>query len=91
MVKPLTLLLLNCEFPRLGGGASNATYHTALELQKRGHNVRVLTSRKKGGAAYENISDVRVFRVRSHRIGYIHRVFVVPQAILRMPGLSWQS
>lgn len=69
MVKPLTLLLLNYEFPPLGGGASNATYHTALELQRRGHNVDVLTSREKGGAAYENICGVRVFKVRSHRIG----------------------
>ena len=69
MDKPLKLLLLNYEFPPLGGGASNASYHTALELQKRGHNVDVLTSREKGGAAYENICGVRVFKVPSYRIG----------------------
>jgi len=69
MEKPLTLLLLNYEFPPLGGGASNATYHTALELQKRGHKVDVLTARDKAGPAHENIDGVQVFRIPSLRIG----------------------
>jgi len=69
MSRCLNLLLLNYEFPPLGGGASNATYHTALELRKRGHNVDVLTSREKGGKVHEIINGVRVFRMPSYRVG----------------------
>jgi glycosyltransferase involved in cell wall biosynthesis len=66
---PLRLLMLNYEFPPLGGGASSATYHMAIELQKRGHRVDVLTARERGGHAIETIEGVRVFRVPSFRSG----------------------
>jgi len=65
----LRLLLLNYEFPPLGGGASSATYHMAIELRKLGHQVDVLTARQKGGRALETIEGVRVFRVPSFRPG----------------------
>lgn len=61
--------MLNYEFPPLGGGASSATYHMAIELQKRGHRVDILTAREKGGPAFETIEGVRVFRVPSFRLG----------------------
>ncbi len=63
------LLMLNYEFPPLGGGAGSATYNMARDLQKRGHRVDVLTAREKGGQAYEMIDGVRVFRVPSFRLG----------------------
>ena len=40
----MRLLLLNYEFPPLGGGASAATFYMARELVARGHHVEVLTS-----------------------------------------------
>ena len=69
MKDSLRLLMLNYEFPPLGGGAGSATYHMAIELQKRGHRVDILTAREKGGRAFETIEGVRVFRVPSFRFG----------------------
>jgi len=62
-------LLLNYEFPPLGGGAGNATYYMALELQSLGHQVDVLTAREHGGKCYEVIDGVRIWRVPSYRVG----------------------
>ncbi|EFL52525.1 glycosyl transferase group 1 [Solidesulfovibrio fructosivorans JJ]] len=41
---PLRLLLLNYEYPPLGGGAGNATANMARELAALGHVVRVVTA-----------------------------------------------
>lgn len=41
---PLRLLLLNYEYPPLGGGAGNATANMARELAGLGHAVRVVTA-----------------------------------------------
>jgi glycosyltransferase involved in cell wall biosynthesis len=40
----MNILLLNYEYPPLGGGAGNATQYYAKEFAKMGHNVVVLTS-----------------------------------------------
>ncbi|ALG67820.1 glycosyltransferase family 4 protein [Beggiatoa leptomitoformis] len=40
----MNLLLINYEFPPIGGGAATATWNTAHELAKQGHQVTVLTS-----------------------------------------------
>jgi len=63
------LLLLNYEFPPLGGGASAATFFMARELATRGHHVEVITSSAPGCAAMELIDGVRVHRVFSLRRG----------------------
>jgi len=39
------ILLLNYEFPPLGGGAGRATYHLGQGLVERGHEVHVVTSK----------------------------------------------
>ena len=49
----MKILLLNYEFPPLGGGAGKATYNLAKELARVGHDVDVLTSRIKGQASKE--------------------------------------
>jgi glycogen(starch) synthase len=66
----MRLLLLNYEFPPLGGGASAATFYMARELVARGHHVEVLTSSMPGSAPTEIIDGVRVHRVFSLRRGY---------------------
>ena len=66
---PLNVLLLNYEFPPSGGGAGNATYHTALELSRRGHNVDVLTARLPNQAMIDNVEDLTIHRVYSRRLG----------------------
>ncbi len=41
----MNLLLINYEYPPVGGGAATATRHIAIELRRLGHTVTVLTSR----------------------------------------------
>jgi len=65
----MRLLLLNYEFPPLGGGASAATYYMARELAARGHHVEVLTASMPGFPPTELIDGVRVHRVFSLRRG----------------------
>ncbi|NNC66349.1 MAG: glycosyltransferase family 4 protein [Gammaproteobacteria bacterium] len=65
----MNLLLLNYEFPPLGGGASSATFHMARELARRGHHVDVLTSRADGTPAEEIIDGAHIYRVASWRRG----------------------
>ena len=65
----LNLLLLNYEFPPMGGGAGNATWNIAKELVRQGHRVSVLTSRLKGQLREETASGVDIHRVFSWRKG----------------------
>lgn len=65
----LRLLLVNYEFPPIGGGASFASAGLARTLVERGHRVDVLTSRLRGQPESEWIDGVHVHRVRSWRYG----------------------
>lgn len=49
MSRPLRLLILNYEYPPIGGGAGTGCKFLAQELAKRGHLVEVVTS------AFENL------------------------------------
>ena len=63
----MKLLLLNYEFPPVGGGAANATAFLARALVAQGHDVTVLTTAFGAlrGATTEN--GVAVLRVRTGR------------------------
>ena len=65
----MKILLLNYEFPPMGGGAANATFNIAKELVKLGHSVDVLTSRLKDQSKEEVIHGFNVYRVFSWRKG----------------------
>jgi glycosyltransferase involved in cell wall biosynthesis len=65
----LRLLIVNYEFPPIGGGASFACFGLARTLVGRGHDVDVLTSRLEGQPAFEVIEGIKVHRVRSWRHG----------------------
>jgi glycosyltransferase involved in cell wall biosynthesis len=67
-VRP-SLLLLNYEFPPLGGGAGRGTYNLAQQLARKGYEVDVLTSKAPGQAARERIEGFTVHRVASWRKG----------------------
>ncbi|HAR66656.1 MAG TPA: glycosyltransferase family 4 protein [Lentisphaeria bacterium] len=56
-------LLINYEFPPLGGGAGNATMHTARELARQGHDVRVLSSRFRGQPRNETVDGYHIRRI----------------------------
>jgi glycosyltransferase involved in cell wall biosynthesis len=56
-------LLINYEYPPIGGGAASATRNLALALRGRGHRVVVLTSafqRLRGSLIEDDITVVRV-------------------------------
>lgn len=68
----MKLLLLNYELPPIGGGGGHATYHTALALADRGHDVDILTSRYGGVPGYQHENGVDIHRVPSFRLG-VHK------------------
>jgi glycosyltransferase involved in cell wall biosynthesis len=74
--RPITCLLINYEFPPLGGGAASATRNLGAALSRRGNRVVVLTSAYKhhrGISEEDGMTVVRVPAWRSsvHRSGII--------------------
>ena len=59
--KELKILIVNYEFPPLGGGGGVATYDLALEWKKFGQ-VDVLTSNFSDLPSYENMDGINVYR-----------------------------
>ena len=60
---PMRILLVNYEYPPLGGGAGQATASLAREFAAAGHEVLVLTSRFSGQPAMEEVTGFRIRRV----------------------------
>lgn len=58
----MRILMINYEFPPLGGGGGVACYYLAKELAKE-HQVDYLTSGPKGMARFEIVDGIRVNRV----------------------------
>src|SRR5580692_8808403 len=70
----MTYLLINYEYPPLGGGAATASKNLGEALTRRGNRVVVLTSAYKhlrGVSDEDNITVIRVpaFRTNVHRSG----------------------
>ncbi len=63
----MRILLLNYEFPPLGGGASAASYQLARTLVAKGHRVDVVTSRMPGQLEREDFEGIHVIRVATRR------------------------
>ncbi len=63
----MKILLLNYEYPPLGGGAAEQTRLLATEFSRMGHEVRVLSAHFKGQPIYERVDGFEVFRVPSFR------------------------
>jgi glycosyltransferase involved in cell wall biosynthesis len=62
------LLVLNYEYPPLGGGAGNATYFLCREWGKAGHTIDIVTTWFTGLEEKTRESDnVTVYRIRSKR------------------------
>jgi len=67
MLRPLNLLLLNYEYPPIGGGAGNATANMARELAGLGHRVRVVTAAFAGQPQRETTDGCEVRRLPAVR------------------------
>lgn len=63
----MNILVLNYEFPPLGGGASPVCHEIAKGYVKLGHFVDVVTMGFKGLPEYEIVDKIGVYRVRSIR------------------------
>jgi glycosyltransferase involved in cell wall biosynthesis len=61
------ILLINYEYPPIGAGAANATFHLAKELHALGNEVVVLTAGFESRVGYEKENGVHVYRLASRR------------------------
>jgi glycosyltransferase involved in cell wall biosynthesis len=62
--RPLRILLVNYEYPPMGGGAANATMFIGRAMRRLGHEVTVLTGRGAGLEAEAQDEGVRIVRIR---------------------------
>ncbi len=63
----MRILVLNHEFPPIGGGGGRAAEDICRELSKRGYEIQVLTSHIKGLPQEEERDGYQVFRLPSFR------------------------
>jgi glycosyltransferase involved in cell wall biosynthesis len=73
----MKILVLNYEFPPVGGGGGRASADLCKELAARGHDVRVLTSGVPGLAGNEKIDGYVVKRVYTGRRSIFRASFFV--------------
>ncbi len=75
----MRVLMLNYEFPPLGGGAAPVTFHLAKELVKLGVDIDVVTMGYRRLPRFEQIDGVNVYRVpcirRKKEICHTHEMF----------------
>lgn len=63
----MNILVLNYEYPPVGGGGATVTAQLCEQLVQRGHAVDVVTMRHDRLAAEETVNGVRIFRPWSFR------------------------
>ncbi len=63
----MRILLLNPEYPPIGGGAGNASRHLARALVRLGHDVAVITTHHDALPRHEETDGVHVHRIPAWR------------------------
>jgi glycosyltransferase involved in cell wall biosynthesis len=63
----MKIMMLNYEYPPLGGGGAYVTRSLSEELVNRGHDVDVITMGFNGLKKFETINDVNIFRIPCFR------------------------
>jgi glycosyltransferase involved in cell wall biosynthesis len=64
---PMRILLINSEYPPVGGGAGNASAHLARVLAPLGHEVALVTAHFRGTPRMETQDGVTVHRIPAMR------------------------
>jgi glycosyltransferase involved in cell wall biosynthesis len=59
----MDILIINSEYPPIGGGASHASRNIAEMMVSRGHTVRIITARHRDLPAKEILGGVEIHRV----------------------------
>jgi len=60
---PMRILMINYEFPPLGGGAASASFHIARELARMNCRVTLMTSQFRSLLARETIEGADIIRI----------------------------
>jgi glycosyltransferase involved in cell wall biosynthesis len=81
----MRILILNSEYPPIGGGAGNASANLAYCLAQMGHSVTVLTSRWDGLPHHEQHGNLTVIRIpalrrRQDRSGALEQILFILSA-----------
>ncbi len=63
----MRILILNHEYPPVGGGGGQATQDIARELSRRGHEITILTAHLKGLSRDELVENIHILRLPSLR------------------------
>jgi glycosyltransferase involved in cell wall biosynthesis len=87
--KPRTYLLINYEYPPLGGGAATASKNLGDALVRRGSRVVVLTSAYRNLRGVSDEDGVTVIRVQAWRTS-IHRSGMIQMAAYIISG-CWHA
>ncbi len=88
MTKPRSLLLLNYEYPPVGGGAANATQFLGREFRRLGHRVYVLTSGLRDNAG---ITEEDGLKIQHLPIGRAHANRASVREMLAFLVHSWRA
>jgi glycosyltransferase involved in cell wall biosynthesis len=91
----MTYLLINYEFPPLGGGAATASKYLGVALCRRGNRVVVLTSAYKslsGVSEEEGMTVIRLPALRTsiHRSGIMQMTAYILSGTQRAPSVARQ-
>jgi glycosyltransferase involved in cell wall biosynthesis len=83
------ILVLNYEYPPIGGGGGFVTRDLAEQWAEKGHRVTVITSKYSGLKKYEIVNGVEVMRVpvllrnKAQVASHASMLSYVPSAILK--------
>lgn len=82
----MRILVINYEYPPIGGGAAGASYHIARELVQLGCSVIVMTSKFKSLLKNEIVEGVRIRRIPVWR-NYIDRCSIHEMLTFMLSGM----
>ena len=93
--KPPRFLLINYEYPPVGGGGGNATQQIGRILAARGAKVTVLTAAQGDLPRRENDRGVQLYRIwaarrRPDRCSVFEMLIFLTHALIAAPGLARQ-